>query len=183
MLNGTDMEARVEHRLKVGKLTRAACGNWIFTWNAFRIECDPQSVIRTLEQFNLSPADLRDGAPYQDRAARVPAPLKTMTAGSGGATFTVELAVDPDVERRHRAESDLVIAEITGKPVSLEAALRKPSAEDISGTITITFDADSAGHVWRRTKVTKLETRGSDNRPGTDTITETIERRWIAHKS
>ena len=36
-------ETRVEGWLKAAGLPRTACGQWYFTWNAFRVECDPQS--------------------------------------------------------------------------------------------------------------------------------------------
>jgi hypothetical protein len=53
LLNRPELEARVETWLQAAKLTRAACGHWYFTWNAFQIECDPQSVIKSLETFDL----------------------------------------------------------------------------------------------------------------------------------
>lgn len=65
LLNRPELEARVEVWLKAAGWTRAACGRWIFTWNAFLIECDPQSVIKMVEAVDLRVADLRDGAPYQ----------------------------------------------------------------------------------------------------------------------
>jgi len=161
-------------------MTRAACGHWIFTWNAFRIECDPQSAIKIIEGFDITPDDLRDGAPYKDPAARTAAALTRKAAGPNGATYTVEMAIDPEVRRRARAESDIVVAEIGGKTLALETALRARSAEAISGTITITFETDSAGEVRRRTRVTQLETKGPGQRIETATETETIERRRVA---
>ncbi len=53
LLNRPELEARIEAWLKAAKWTREVCGRWIFTWNAFRIECDPQSVIVNLESFDL----------------------------------------------------------------------------------------------------------------------------------
>src|SRR5436190_13766268 len=43
LLNRAELEMRVDGWLTKAKLPRSACGHWIFTWNAFRIECDPQS--------------------------------------------------------------------------------------------------------------------------------------------
>ena len=45
LLNGPELEARVDGWLKAAGWPRTVCGHWIFTWNAFRIECDPQSVL------------------------------------------------------------------------------------------------------------------------------------------
>jgi len=180
LLNGPELEARVDGWLKSGGMTRAACGHWIFTWNAFRIECDPQSVIKTLEAWDLAPDDLRDGALYKDPKARGPAPLTRKKAGPEGATFVVELALDPDAVRRERAEGDIVVAELSKKTLTLDAALRARSAETISGTITISFDTDAAGEVRRRTRVTKVEIKGPGQRVETQTVRETMERRRVS---
>lgn len=178
LLNRDELEARVDPWLKKGGITRAACGHWIFTWNAFRIECDPQTVIGMLDPFDLRPSDLQDGAPYQDPGARTPAALMRNAAGVGGATFSAELAIDPEAVRKSRAEADVVTGEIMHKPLTLDAALKARAAEKISGMITVTFDVDAAGSVWRRTRVTRLEItegRGVLKR----TITETVRRRLL----
>jgi len=125
----------------------------------------------------LRPDDLRNGAMYQDSGARAPTPFSQKAVGSDGSTFVVEMAVDPDAVRRERAESDVVVAEITRKSLTLDAALRARSAEQISGTIIISFDTDSAGQVRRRTKITRLEIKGADGKSETQTVTETVERR------
>lgn len=159
LLNGAELDARVEVWLKAAGWTRTACGRWIFTWTAFRIECDPQSVIKAVETFDLRYAAIRDGAPYLETEARSPGTLTKKAAGPNGATFTVVMQVDPDVGRRARADSDVAIGEIMQKPVTLELALRERAKEGVSGTISVTFDTDSAGNVRWRTKVTKVETK------------------------
>lgn len=183
LLNRPELEARVEGWLKAAGWTRAVCGRWIFTWNAFRIECDPQSVIKTVEAFDLRSADLREGAPYQETEARSPGTLTRKAAGPNGATFAVEMEIDPVAVRRARADSDVAVGEIMRKPVTLEAALRERAKECVSGTISVTFDMDSAGNVWRRTKVTKVETKGPDGRSESRTVTETVERRSVSELS
>jgi hypothetical protein len=182
LLNGPELEARVDGWLKAAKLPRAACGHWIFTWNAFRIECDPQSVIKMVESLDLRSVDLRDGAPYQDTAARGPGTLARKAAGPDGAIFVAELPVDPDAVHRARAESDVVVGEIMNKPVTLEAALRDRAREIVSGTISVTFETDSAGIVRRRTKVTRVDTKAPNGQTETETVTETLERRIISRR-
>ena len=177
--NRPELEARIERWLKAAGWTRAVCGRWIFTWNAFRIECDPQSVIKTVEALDLRSADLREGAPYQETEARGPGTLTRKAVGPNGVTFAVEMQIDPDGVRRARAESDVAVGEIMQKPVTLDAALRERAKESISGTISVTFDTDSAGNVRRRTKVTKVQTKGSDGRSESQTATETVERRPV----
>ena len=183
LLNRPELEARVEGWLKAAGWTRAVCGRWIFTWNAFRIECDPQSVIKTVEAFDLRSADLREGAPYQETEARGPGTLTRKAAGPNGATFAVVMEIDPDAVRRARADSDVAVGEIMRKPVTMDAALRERAKESVSGTISVTFDTDSAGNVRWRTKVTKVETKGPDGRSERQTVTETVERRPVSELS
>ncbi|HEY2837112.1 MAG TPA: hypothetical protein VGI89_11135, partial [Rhizomicrobium sp.] len=180
LLNGPELEARVDDWLKSAGLTRAACGHWIFTWNAFRIECDPQSVIKTVESFNLNIADLREGTSYREIEALSPGTLVRKSSGSDGAIFTAEMPIDPDAVRRTRAESDIVIGEIMHKPVTLDEALRERAKETTSGTISVTFETNSAGNVRRKTKVTRLDIKGADGLSETETVTETLERRLIS---
>ena len=156
-------------------MARTVCGHWIFAWNAFRIECDPQSVIKTVQSFDLRSVDLRDGAPYRETEALGSAKLARKPSESG-AIFAVEMSVDPDAVRRARAESDVAVWEIMNKPVSLDAALRERAKEAVSDTISVAFETDPAGNVRRRTKVTKLDIAGPDGRSETETVTETLER-------
>jgi hypothetical protein len=179
LLNRADLETRVENWLKEAGFTRAACGRWIFTWNAFRIECDPHAVLETLEALNLRSIDLREGALYEDAEARVPGKL-TRTAGANGATFTVAMEIDPDAVRRARATSDVAIGEIMQKPVTLDVALSERAKEVVSGTISITLEADANGTVWRRTRVTKVETERPNGQRERETATETVERRLVS---
>lgn len=168
--------------VKSGGLTRAACGHWIFTWNAFRIECDPQTVIETLQSFDLDSVDVQDGTLYRESEAREPARLARKAASPDGATFVAELAVDPEAVRRERAQSDVVVAEIAHRQIlGLDQALHARAEESIAGTITVTFETDALGSVRRRTKVTKIEIREPDGRSEAETITETLERKRISH--
>lgn len=177
LLNRPELEARVDGWLKKAGWSRTVCGQWIFTWNAFHIDCDPQAVIETIKAFDLRPADLRDGGSYQVAEARGPGTFARKSVGPDGATFTVAMEVDPDAMRRARAESDVAVGEITRKAVTLDAALRERAKEAVSGTILVTFDTDSAGNVLRRTTVTSLEIKKPNARSETQTVTETVERR------
>ena len=180
LLNRPELEARIEDWLKAAGWTRAACGQWIFTWNAFRIECEPESVIKAVESFDLRSVDIREGASYQEAEAIGPGTLTTRSTGPEGATFAVVLKIDPDAVRRARAESDVAVGEMMQKPVTLDAALRERAKEDVSGTISVTIDTDPAGNIRRRTKVTKVETKGPDSRTQSQVATETVERHPVA---
>jgi len=177
LLNRPELEARIDGWLKKAGWSRSVCGSWIFTWNAFHIDCDAQAAIETIEAFDLRPADLREGGSYQVAEASRPGTLARKTGGPDGATFAVEMEVDPDAVRRARAESDVAVGEIMRKAVTLDDALRERAKEAVSGTISVTFETDSAGNVLRRTKVTSLEIKESGDRSTKQTVTETVERR------
>jgi hypothetical protein len=182
LLNGPELGARLDGWLKAAGLSRTACGHWIFTWNAFRIECDPQSVIKTIHSYDLRPTDLREGGLYRDPEAGSSGKLARKAGRLDGETFAVQMPVDGGAVRRARAESDVVVGEIMKKPVSLEAALHQRAGEIVSGTISVAFETDRAGNVRQRTKVTKLDIKLPDGRSETQTVTETLERRPISRR-
>jgi hypothetical protein len=182
LLNGPELEARLDGWLKAASLSRTACGHWIFTWNAFLIECDPQSVIKTVQSYDLRSANLREGGLYQDSDAGSSGTLARKAGGLDGEIFAAEMPVDADAVRRVRAESDVVVGEIMKKPVSFDAALHEREGEVVSGTILVAFETDPAGNVRRRTKVTKLDIKRPDGRSETQTVTETLERRPVSRR-
>jgi len=177
LLNAGELEVRLEDWLKAANLDRSICGRWIFTWNAFHIDCDPQSVIKTIEAFNVGPRDLREGVAYKDSEAAAPGIIARKEVGPNGAIFSVILNVDPTAVSRARAETDVVTGEILRRPVTLDAALAERAKEQVSGTISVSFETDSAGRIWKRTKVTKMEIKQPNGTLETQTNTETVERR------
>jgi hypothetical protein len=179
LLNQPELEARADAWLKKRKIPRAACGRWGFTWTAIKIECDPQSVLATILSYDLRSPDLREGALHWEDEAVAPAALALQSTGPEGSTFAVRMEIDPEVVRRARAESDVVVGEIMGKPVALKAAAAERAKESITGAISITFVADRTGKPIRRTKVVKLVTR-AEGATQTDTISETLERRSVS---
>jgi hypothetical protein len=177
LLNGPEMEGRVDRWLAAGGWTRENCGRWIFTWDAFQIECDPQSVLQTIAAIDLDAAELRDGAPYREPWGRGPAILRREASGPDGAAFAVEMEVDPEAALRERARMDAAAREMVGDSPEFRAIFRARSAERISGTIRIRFETDAAGRARRRTKVIVLEIEGANGQRETRTTTETVERR------
>lgn len=153
------------------------CGRWIFTWDAFQIDCEPDNAVKIIKAFDLTSQDLRDGAPYPDVDALAPGVLARTAGGSNGVTFVATMQADPDAVRRARAETDVANGEIMRKPVTLETALVERSKEQIEGTISVTFEADAAGNARKRTKVMKLKVKRPDGISEDRTATETVERR------
>ena len=179
LLNRAELAVRVDAWLKRGNMTRAACGRWIFTWKAFKIECDPQSAVAIIDGFDPGPAGLTEGAPYKDRNTRAPARLTRKRTGPDGAVFVAELAVDPDTVRKAKAENDVAVAEINGRTLSPEAARRAHAADRIAGTITLTFYTDATGQVRRQTRVVRMEIGNADGTTVARTITQTLDRQRV----
>lgn len=176
LLNAAELEARIGPWLEHTEMPRSACGTSIFTWNVFRIECDPQSVIEAIAKFDVLRPNLRAGALFDEPGAIEPGRIAERSGAPNGATYLVELVIDPEWVRREQAQADVVVGEISGEPLSLEEALSTHASEQITGTITITFEADTAGDIQRRTKVAKVEIRTSDGVVETRRLTETVER-------
>ena len=176
LLNKGELESRLATWLKSAGWDRSVCGRWIFTWNAFRIECDPQSVIESINAFDLRVSELREGTLYSDSNATEPRALVRKPSEAGTTKFIAEFTVNPDAVRRARAQSDVAVGEIIRKPVLPEAALRERMKEEVSGTTSITLEAGDEGQVRRRIRVTRLKTKRSDGSTETEISTETVER-------
>lgn len=179
LLNKAELERRVDPWLKSGGLTRTACGHLIFTWNAFRIECDPESATKVLAAFDLQPRDLRDGAPFVDPDAKETARLARTANGPTGATFAAEMTINPDAIRHEGARTDTELGELLRKPVLLDAALRARAEEAVIGSITVVFEADAAMQVRRRTRLVRYTVTEKGKASETRTITEILERRRL----
>lgn len=180
LLNAVELEGRVDDWLKLSEMTREECGKWIFTWNAFRIECDPQSVVPTVQAFDPNLPELREGALYRDDHALGPVPLTKARGTSGGSNFTATLSIDPKTVQKDRAEADVVVGEIVGKPVTFEVALSERAKETISGSITITIEVDASGKWSRIAKVTRAKTEEPGGDVKDETQTEILQRRLIS---
>lgn len=183
LINREELETRVDAWLATAGLNRSACGEWIFTWNAFRIECDPETILETIRAFDFLFTDLREGTLYRDPMARSPEKLKRIKNGADSVRVEAVMEVDPDAVRRARAEADVVVGKIMNAPVTFDSALRDRAKEVVSGTIEVTFDIDSSGNAWRSTKVTRLEFDGPGDRSEAETATETVERRPVSARS
>lgn len=175
LLNAAQLEARLDGWLKAAKSDRSACGRWIFTWTAFRIECDPQAILARTAELDPAAQIVQEGAAYADpRAAQGGRIVQT-----GKTAFSVTVRIDPDTVRHKRAEADVIVGEISGKPVSLEAALRERAGEQVTGSITVMWETDATGIARKRVKTTRTEIRRQDGVTEEETRTETVERRRV----
>lgn len=178
LLNRAELEKRRDAWLKAANWDARVCGKTIFTWNAFKIECDPESALSIFKAFDLHFTEIRDGASYADSQAGRAGPLRKVSDGPAGAVYDAEMAIDAEIVRNGDVETDIVVAEISGKPITPEEARNRHKADAISGTMTIRFEADESGLVWRRTRKSLIIKKTSEASSTTKT-TETIERRAI----
>lgn len=177
LLNRSDLEQRRDNWLKKAGLPKTACGSWYFTWNAFKVECDPDSALEIVKSFNLWLGPLDDGALYRDPAAIKPAALTRKSSGSSGATYTAILVVDPNVIRHQQAEADVEIAQILKKPLTLNDALQAQAKQQISGAIEITIETDRDGIVLRRVRKVTIRSIGADDVAKDSTLTQITQRK------
>jgi hypothetical protein len=179
LLNADELEKRLDVWLSAAKWDRSVCGRWIFTWNAFRIECDPQSIISRLEEVDVTRQALSANASYLDPRAADPALVVQVEGTSIEPTFRASARVDPDKIRLERAKADVAVGEILQKPTNLDAALLQRANEKVSGSITVTWNSDEAGVARKRTKTSELEITRPDGTVESQIETEIVERRPV----
>jgi hypothetical protein len=176
LVNETELAAKVDPWLERGGYTRETCGHWIFTWSAFKIDCDPLSVLAIAEEFDLGPIDLQVGRPVTIKGATASGKVKLARSSATTKTYIVNYTLNPDFIRRTRAESDVVVGQILKKPVTLEEALAGQGRQSISGEISDQFETDQTGRIIRRTTTTTIVTVGEDGKGRTSTSVRTLER-------
>ncbi len=173
------LDRRLDDWLTLGKWTREMCGRWIFTWNAFYIECDPQSVIENVQPFLLPPADLAEGAMHTDPNALAPAAFVRLPAEDDAIVLEAQFTLDPTKLEAERIEQDKVVAEIMGPPTSPEmAAVRQErndarNSEEVTGTLRVQYDLTYQPDEWVRTEISTITVRRGDGVIETETA-ETV---------
>lgn len=147
--NRDEMLARRDAFLAAMNVTAEVCGSHYFTWNVFRIECDPDEAVARLADFDLGSVRLEDGAEYAlpDTGMRVP--LRRQADGlAGELVFSGSAELDPDYLRTEAAETIMVVAEISGEKVTEDEAAAQIAGRQYSGKSAITFVAEpEAGRI------------------------------------
>ncbi|RYE61941.1 MAG: hypothetical protein EOO82_00765 [Oxalobacteraceae bacterium] len=180
LLNDKELIERVDRWLDVADIPRSACGQWIFTWTAIKIECDPQAALNSLRGYDLRIADLSDGVMYNEPGTLGPVPLRLISSGAAGETFVAELKLDPVLVRRQQAEAEIAIAQMTGLPApTIEEAMQTWAKAEISGTIKTTIDVDARGVVIRRTQVLNLQIKNDVSGQQHRNSTAILERKLV----
>ena len=173
LLNADELNARLDDWLARANWTREQCGRWIFTWNAFKIECDPASAVAAFDEW--FPHGPTANEPYSHPLARIAVPLVESSTTSTNYSLAAELIIDPVRVRAGQAEQDAVFRELSGaNPPAIPD--RKRTNDAISGIITVAFDVATDGGHWQRTIVTRVETKRPDGVIETDTQRTTLTR-------
>jgi hypothetical protein len=179
LLNLDELQARSDRWVMEAGLSKEACGQWVFTWTALKIECDPASALGIIAAFDLWLGPVEPGMAWNVRGALRPAPLVLVSTGPQSRILEVRLEVDPDAVRIEEKETEQLVAQMTGKaapdPVELEA---RWAVKDISGSITLSFELDAGGAVIRRTEVRETRVVSGDETE-TSRVTTTATRRPI----
>jgi hypothetical protein len=128
-----------------------ACGLWYFTWNAFKVECDPNTVTQSLEAFVLFNDNIDENRKIEEPGTLEPSILTLVT--SSPLTFQAKFDLDPEIIREERAQQDVIVAQMMQREtVTLEDALQERNSEQISGTLTTVWELDDLGRVVKRTR-------------------------------
>ena len=175
LLNAADLEKRLDIWLSAAKIERSLCGRWYFTWDAFKVECDPQSVLVQIEAFDPAVRTISDGIAYPDDGALTPIILKQKGSGIAALTFTGRTSVDADKLRKAAAEQQVITGQILRNEISMEDALKQRNDDTISGTVTLTIEVNEKGEVVKRTRdtdVTTVTPDGVSTKRTTKTVTE-----------
>lgn len=157
LLNESELEARLNNWLTLAKWTREVCGQWIFTWNAFYIDCDPKSALEIVSTYGLRFIKAREGTSVTDQIALEPVILRR-----DGDKLIASFLVDPQAILAERVKSDGIVSQITREKSDKAAALLARQQERISGTVTLSFRTDEKGGVVWRERLLELTTVKAD---------------------
>lgn len=155
LMNADELETRNSDWRSRANISDDACGLWYFTWNAFKVECDPNSVIADLEAFRLPILHLNEGVEISEPGAVGAEPL--LLTHKNPHRFRADFDLDPEVIRQARAEEDVIVSQILGgDPITFEQALERRAEEEISGRLTTTLELDNQGRVVKRNRLSTI---------------------------
>lgn len=176
ILNTEELLARNAVWLAEAKWTRDVCSRWGFSWTAYQVRCDPEAAIEAVEMHGMQPGRIAEGQPFALEGALGPVVLVRSGEHEGRTVLTGSGPVDPAFVREKDARAALVMAEITRKTLTLEDAKAKAAGITASGTLTVTFEIDAAGLVWRREDRSEITLAGASLSNGTTRARQTVTR-------
>lgn len=160
LLNGEEINQRIDEWLEKANWPREICGRWIFTWTAYHIRCDLPAIIDEVEGYGMRPGDVKDGEAIRVYSQVEPAVLTKTGETKNRTILAAEVGIDPAVIRQDEAEMMVAVAEMTGKELTLDQALAELVDLKAEGTIRVELEVDANGLVWRRSENINLQVSG-----------------------
>lgn len=182
LLNPDELAARNAAWLAEAKWPREVCSRWLFTWTAVQIRCDPEAAVEAVESYGMRPGRIAEGVPFALKGALGPVVLARGGEADGRVILSGSGPVDVAYLREGAARTALVVAEITGKTLTLDEAQAQAAAITASGTVSVTFEVDAAGMVWKRIDRSEItvtgDPDGDETRRAESTVTRLTRDAW-----
>jgi hypothetical protein len=176
ILNTEELLARNAAWLAEAEWTTEVCSRWAFSWTAVQIRCDPEAAIEAVETYGMHPGRIAEGQPFALEGALGPVVLSRAGESEGRIVLTGSGPVDPAHIRKQEALGALVVAEVSGEQLTSEQAEARAAGITASGTLTVTFEVDASGMVWKREDRSEITLAGSEYRDGTTRARQTVTR-------
>lgn len=172
LLNGDELTGRLNAWLTRANWTREMCGRLLFTWNLFRIECDPASVLPEFDAW--FPEDPVDGGDYQHPLALHTAQLTLLDNAQLGFSLAANLPMDAALAMSADRKTESTVVELLGREPH-----RRRVGRLIDGSIYVRYDVYPDGRGWRRSELVLRSTKSSDNIISSQAELTTLTRRRI----
>ncbi len=173
--NCEEMEARRDAFLAAAKIPHESCGRYYFTWNVFKIECDPDTILETVANIDLGSIRLEDGAVFTLPDTSTSVTLAAVpVAPAGQRIFKGRTTIDPEVLREGAIKTIMVVAEVRGKAVTREEAMAQIVAHQFSGEAEVTLvEEPAAGRITAtvHTAVREVDVEGGVETRQGETVT------------
>jgi len=159
------------------------CGQWIFTWTAIQILCDPRKVIEEIEATDMRPGNLAVGTTIALPQYGVELVLGEGEPDDRGMVLTATGTVSSDFAKRQAAQAEVIAAKINGKELALEQALADAASITADGEVGVSFIIDENGSILKREERYDITVTGEDNegehRTGRVTVFRVLYDDWL----
>lgn len=176
ILNPEELLARNAAWLAEAEWPREVCSRWGFTWTAFQVRCDVEAAIEAADTYGMQPGRIAEGQPFALEGALGPVVLARAGENEGRIVLTGTGQVDLAFIREREVCGALVVAEVSGEALTPDEATAKAAAITATGTLTVTFEIDAGGMVWRREDRSEITLDGSEFSDGTTRARQTVTR-------
>jgi hypothetical protein len=176
ILNAPELLARNAAWLAEAEWTREVCSRWVFSWTAVQIRCDPAAAIEAVDTYGMRPGTIAEGQPFALEGALGPVTLTRAGEQDGRIVLTGSGLVDPAYIREREARGALVVAEVSREALTPEEAEAKAATISATGTLTVTFEIDADGMVWKRVDRSEITLVGSAFSDGISRAEQTVTR-------